>query len=30
MAGDALWRPEDESLIRDSEFEDFVSALGAG
>ena len=27
MASDAVWRQEDESLIRDYEFEDFAAAM---
>ena len=27
MAGDSVWRQEGESLIRDYEFKDFVSAI---
>ena len=27
MAGDSVWREEGESLIRDYEFKDFVSAI---
>jgi 4a-hydroxytetrahydrobiopterin dehydratase len=27
MASDGVWRQEDESLIRDYEFEDFVAAM---
>ena len=27
MASDAVWRQEDESLVRDYEFKDFVAAM---
>ena len=27
MASDAVWRQEDESLVRDYEFKDFVAAI---
>ena len=27
MASDGVWRQEDEALIRDCEFEDFVAAM---
>ena len=27
MASDAVWRQEDESLVRDYEFEDFAAAM---
>jgi 4a-hydroxytetrahydrobiopterin dehydratase len=27
MTGESVWRQEDESLIRDYEFKDFVSAI---